>query len=362
MQSIGDDASESTARDLIGKWACVNMLTSTEREALSFVRNVTHYDARLETAIGKYMRINTSCDPCLVTAIIDYCLHWAVRNGNVLAAIAEFFVKQNKRIPLSSVGKFVLPLGLFQHSPSEEFWRVLDNRLEANLLEMTPCDVLDVLLSFIYLGKFPLKHMSKLLDPGFLDVCLNNDSADRDKLRLLDVAMTIECVGYRGPMFVALSDTARRGCPLNYLTDTVSKQRAVKLVLERMRTLTGDKNILMDNVLLECFVNLNFYAIDIFIHDGSVDPMNFTTFGSMNRVRNNSITAVLIHPQQHYCMNSRHLLGPQVMKKRQLRKLGFRVITLDLELIEKLHSASASHKLANYVKQRLKNAEEPFVN
>lgn len=343
---------ESSNHNLIGKWASTVALdTFTQSEALSFVRRVTHHDARLDQAFGKYMlKINTLVDHCLCTAIIDYCLSFAVRNPNVLDATVNFFTKRAaaNRIPIDSLSTFVLPLGLLQHCPAKEstFWKVLDMTLELNFFKMRPSDVLDVLLSCIYLGKFPFKFVNKLVDPTFLRL-FNDDNDDdvdncclRDKLRLLDVAMTVECEDYKGPMFVLSSSAIGRDLPL----PDVRKSRAVKLVLDSLGSLTADNNRFSVNVALQCFARLDFYKIDILIHDDD-DNNNATT------------AAVLIHPRQHYCVNSRQLLGPQVMKSRQLRKMGFRLISLNLESIEK---SSAAGKLTNYLQLSWRNAELPL--
>lgn len=60
-----------------------------------------------------------------------------------------------------------------------------------------------MLVSFLYIEKFPINFTSKLFNPYFLDRLHSqpNDvvSVSRNQLKLFDTSMKIECRGYEGP-------------------------------------------------------------------------------------------------------------------------------------------------------------------
>ena len=54
------------------------------------------------------------------------------------------------------------------------------------------------------------------------------------------------------------------------------------------------------------------------------------------KTNNSQNIAVLIHPPEHYDRSGQHLLGHQVMRRRHLTRMGFKVMELRMEELAKL--------------------------
>merc|ERR1712128_128538 len=72
-----------------------------------------------------------------------------------------------------------------------------------SLISFPPVDIINLLVSFLYIEKLPINFTRKLFNPFFLDR-LHSQSDDliavsRPQLKLFDTTMKMECRGYEGP-------------------------------------------------------------------------------------------------------------------------------------------------------------------
>lgn len=85
------------------------------------------------------------------------------------------------------------------------------------------------------------------------------------------------------------------------------------------------------------------YTIDFIVHfnvDGKPIPFN-------ERLRIGKRIAVLIHLPEHYCFNSKELIGQQATKIRHLQKLGYSVVQLDYEEVASINCEKELKDLLN---------------
>lgn len=340
------------------KWASVSMTTSTERDLANFIRSLharRHVDEHVEQALERYVTVKGGemKDPNLVAAVMDYCKDLKVRNPRILAECGGYFIKHGTKVSPSLLPAMLAPFGLLNVQPPDatEFWRVHDEALSAGFTDLKLNDVLDILLSCTYLERYPIGF----LDRVFNSYLLNRLQIQRDmpvvnglrtKLMLFDTTMSLECKDYQGtPVNI--------GTNAKLLHLDVRIRGIVNRIYKPLAHLVGGEQKLSRSVVLGRLPLVNFYVLDILVH-----PLlkSMPVFNLNLHKKRNVNTAILVHLPEHYCWNARHLTGPQVMRKRQIRKLGFRVTCLDYARLTEL--VDRDDKLLPYLSQSLDAAED----
>lgn len=341
------------------KWASVSMITSTESDLANFIRSLhakRHVDEGVERALESYVTVKGAemKDPDLVASIMDYCRDLRVRNPRILAECGGYFVRRGTELPPSLLSATLTPFGFLNVQPpyAAEFWRALDESLTARFSDLKLDDALDILLSCTYLERYPVGFLDRIFNSYLLnrlqfqrDVSIVNRL--KTKLILFDTTLSLECKDYQGaPVNI--------GSSTELLSLDVRIRGIVNKIYKPLAHLVGGEHKLSRSVVLSRLPLIDFYILDILVHPLTTSAPVFHL--NLHKKRNVN-TAILIHLPEHYCWNSRHLTGPQVMRKRQIRKLGFRVTCLDYARLAELVEGSEDGLLP-YLSQRLDAAED----
>ncbi|XP_063221138.1 FAST kinase domain-containing protein 3, mitochondrial-like [Bacillus rossius redtenbacheri] len=317
--------------NVFSRWINTNIHTVTEDDLLEIVSGFTalnHIDVGVEKALERYVkakgiRIKNSA---VMVAIMDYCVHFHFRSHYILQGCAEYFILNASELSPIAIKTLVVPIGLFDYHPSNaiQFWQTLENVLESKFVQFRPEDLIEVMLTCVYLEKYPVNFVKKIFNPYFLDRIHSQKDASalhqmRVRLKLFDTAMTLECSQYRGPML-----------PRDHSVKPVWLDgrviRMVNFVVQPLSTIVGGPDRLSTMVAVPQLPLTDLYVVDLVIHPsqmgGSMLPFNI-------RSGRNVFVAVLIHIPDHFSSDGKHLIGPQVMRKRHLRKIGFKVVELD---------------------------------
>lgn len=111
-------------------------------------------------------------DPKVVAAILDYAKKFHIRSANILEAAAEFVV-MHKAANMSppQMTSVVTAFGYLDFEPPNgiRFWQIVESFLNEKFIQFTPKDIIEVLLSCVYLKKFPLNFVNLIFSPYFLD-------------------------------------------------------------------------------------------------------------------------------------------------------------------------------------------------
>jgi len=201
--------------------------------------------------------------------------------------------------------------------------------LDLKFAQFPPVDIINLLVSFLYIEKFPINFTSKLFNPFFLDR-LHSQSEDlvaisRQQLKLFDTTMKLECRGYEGPFLP--KDTNYR--MIN--TDSRVMRTASKL-MDPMADVVGDMSRLGKSVVLSSLPLHPLYIVDMMVyptHAASLLRFGFHTNNSSN-------VAVLVLTPEHYDRTGEHLIGSQAMRVRQLTIMGFKVMCVNMQMANKL--------------------------
>ncbi|KAK2581034.1 hypothetical protein KPH14_006081 [Odynerus spinipes] len=340
------------------KWASVSMNTSKERDLVDFIQSLhakKYIDDRIERALEEYTRAKgiSVKDPQLIASITSYCGAMRVRNANIIANCGEYFIQYGKDLPASLLAPILTPFGLLGLQPpqSTSFWKVFDEAMAERIFDLKPNELLDILLSCIYLEKYPLKFIEIVFKSHSLDTIWRRKNSIfikesvQYKLILFDTSMYIECENYRH--FRVGSDKIKS------LFVDVRIRRIINEIYQPLARMVGKEKKLSRGVILSKLPLIDFYVLDILIHSSSVSTPILDAYLQCNRNLN---TVVLIHLPEYYCRNTNHLIGPQATRKRQIRKLGFRVVSLDYVTLEKF--LDRGDELSDYLIKRFEAAEE----
>ncbi|XP_026825224.1 uncharacterized protein LOC105283643 [Ooceraea biroi] len=341
------------------KWANVSMTISTaEKDLVNLISSLhtkNYVDENIEQALARYVTAKSTemKDSNLIACIMDYCKDLKVRNPYILAECGKFFMRHGMEISPSLLSSILTPFGLLNVQPPDptEFWKVFDEVMSARFSDLKLNDALDILLSCTYLEKYPLKFLDKVFSSYLLDRLQNHRDAPvvsrlKTKLKLFDATMSLECKDYQGS-------------PVNLGRNTKSLNLDMRIrgiinkIYKPLAHLVGGEHKLSRSVILSRLPLINFYILDIMIHP----LLKSTSVFNLNLHKKRNVnTAILIHLPEYYCWNTRLLMGPQVMRNRQIRKMGFRVACLDYAKLTEL--VEQDDKLSSYLSQRLNAAED----
>jgi hypothetical protein len=88
-----------------------------------------------------------------------------------LEASAEYFVEHSKILNTPQINSIAKVFGNLNIHPSSgfKFWDKLETLLEQKFAEFPPKDLIQLMLSFIYIEKFPVNLAHKIFNPNFVD-------------------------------------------------------------------------------------------------------------------------------------------------------------------------------------------------
>ena len=110
------------------------------------------------------------CDPELISAVMEYCLHARWCSGAVFEAVAERFVQNAETYSTPQIAHQIVAMGRLNYLPhcANEMFKKLESILTSRFSQFQPRTLLNMLHSCIHLERFPLNFVSKVFSPYFL--------------------------------------------------------------------------------------------------------------------------------------------------------------------------------------------------
>lgn len=339
----------------ITRWLNTNIHAVSESDLESIVQCFTvlkYSDAQIEKALERYIKTKgiKIQNQSLVSTILAHCASFRIRSPHIMNGCSEYFITHADDIKPEYLKPIFCPFGLLDYQPinSIKFWQTFENFLHLNFDKISARDVVDIVLSCVYLEKYPVNFVQRIFNPYFLDALhsttpLNEHPKLRSDLKLFDTAMSIECNDYNGPML-----------PRDNSAKSIWQDGRVKRIVQN---LTDQWEIISGGLdkFTKCTVHqqlpLNsLYLIDLLIHPAGMGRL----WGFNTHTDRNLHIATIIHLPEHYDTNEQHLTGPQSMRIRHFRRLGLKVVTLDYVKLAKLRVHG--NELHKYLVERMREA------
>ncbi|KAJ8736131.1 hypothetical protein PYW08_006787 [Mythimna loreyi] len=338
---------------VVGSWLFANIHALDEDSLLDVISKLTrlkYTDNQIENAVEKYLKLKGSKieSYVLIVGILNYCMQFQIYNEQILNSCSEYFLSNWQIVPPSFLKSFIYPYGYLHFDPAtgSEFWPLIEKILNEKFDKISSSDLSSMLLSMIYLGKYPSTLVCRMLSPEYLTKVKNPDLLQ--KFYLIDTAMTLEFEKYSGPLL-----------PKNQWSKPICQDFRVKNILEKIMeplvSVAGGQDKLSMAVSIPYLPSDETYLLDVMLHSVGLGSKTFNW--KSKTVRNENI-AILIHLPDHYCSNSDHLIGPQVMKKTHLKILGIKVVSLKYSLLSQFYTSYNKSGLEKYLKDSINNAEQ----
>lgn len=345
---------------VLSRWINTNIHTVTEDDLLEIINGfwVLDFTSRgIENALERYVKAKgvRVKNPVLLSNIMDYCSKFRIRSVHLLQGSAEYIVTHGRQLSPVLLKSLFSPLGYLNYQPSNGliFWQVLETAFEEKFVQYRPEDAIDMLLTCVYLKKYPLNFVKKVFNPYFLDRLHSSRNIEtlnmvRSKLKMLDTAMTLECEHYRGPLL-----------PRDHSAKSIWQDGRIRRILNNINNslnkAAGSEDRVSYSVLAPQLPTNEIYIIDALLHPSSIG----SALWHMNILKDRNLyVAILINLPEHFCNNGNNLIGPQAMRIRHFRKLGLKVVTLKYEKLSKLNVHPV--ELQGYIEERFRNAETSY--
>ncbi|XP_059199528.1 FAST kinase domain-containing protein 3, mitochondrial-like [Centropristis striata] len=287
------------------------------------------HDQKLLAAMEKYLpeRLGT-CDPELISTLMEYCLQTRFRSEPILEAVAENFVCHAERHSTLQIAKQIVAMGRLNYLPqcSNEMFKKLESILSTRLFQFQPHSLIEVLHACIHLERFPLNHMPKVFSP-YIQLQAQGEPLDNNalgQLTQLHLCTLLECTHYLGPRLPHFLQV-KKFSSVGRAFETPMQGSLYQKVKGPLIELLGGK-----------FYSTRFfhrgYTIDVEIvldEEGYVLP-------PYQRENTHRRIAVCLDSRNRFCSNTPHLLGKEATKRRHLRRMGYEVVQIPYFEIEKL--------------------------
>lgn len=327
---------------VLGKWFFSNIHAFDEDVLLEIITKFTHLnytDNQIEAAMEKYMRLKGQKvkSYIVVIGILNHCVKFQLRNEMILNVCGDHYLKNIDNIPVSFIKSFIYPFGFLHfRPPNQRLWQITETILLESYQRVHIEDLCSIILSYIYVKKYPIKLVTKVFHPEYLTKI--SSSHLLQKLYLIDTALSIECVEYLGPLL-----------PKDQGLKPVSQEQRINILLNKVKDVVVSifgENKVSTAVLVPNYCSDENFLIDVMIHPVGLGS---DTFNWKLKTNKNENIAVLIHLPDHYCSESEQLIGPQEMKKRHLKLLGFQVVSLKYSVICQLCLSYKDKELQKYL-------------
>jgi len=336
LQQLKYDRTSQGFMRMLSGWLVLNIHTVTEQEMLAIVYSflkLEYMDTAVVNALEKVIK-KKGCqikESDLISTLCNYCLTMRIRSPIILEGVGQYFIEHHQALTIPQVSAIAGTFGYLDFHPANgfKFWELVENFLDLKFSQFQPVDIINLLVSFLYIEKFPINFTRKVFNPFFLDRLHSQPEEmvafSRQQLKLFDTAMKLECRGYEGPFLP--KDTNYR------MVNSDSRiMRTVAKLMDPMADVVGDMSRLGKSVVLSSLPLHPLYIVDLMIypsHAASLSRFGFHTNNSSN-------VAVLVLTPEHFDKSGEHLVGSQVMRIRHLRLMGFKVMCVNMKLVNKL--------------------------
>ena len=129
----------------------------------------------------------------LVAAICDYCSRYQIRSKVILEASGEYFISHSNSLNTPQINSIAKIFGRLNYHPPNgfKFWDQLEVLLEEKFSEFPPNELVTLLLTFIYIERFPMNMVWKIFNPCFFDRMNAQDAKNEQQTKIgLDMIHT----------------------------------------------------------------------------------------------------------------------------------------------------------------------------
>lgn len=340
----------------LSRWLNTNIHAVNETDLEAILKSFTeldYTDGQVEKAIERYVKakgvkIRTQV---LVVELLQHCAKFRLRNVHILNGCAEYFITNSTLIDSGFLKSIICPYGLLDYEPvnSVKFWKTLEAYMDLNFDKIPAGDCIDIMLTCVYLQRYPLNFVNRIFNPYFLDLMhtttpIQQHARVRSDLKLFDTALTLECQQYNGPMLP-------RDHSAKSLWQDGRIKRIVQNLNEQWSQIAGGDDKFSKGVVHQQLPFNSLYVCDVLIHPRGMGQL--WSFNSNTADRNVHVACIILLPEYYDSMR-KNLIGPQSMRIRHLRKLGLRVVTLDYDTLARLRMHGK--ELHQYLVDRMKQA------
>lgn len=339
----------------ISAWLTLNIQNVTECQLESIINSFTTLgftDQQFEKSLDRYTRAKATKikSQTLIVEILQHILKFRILNPYILNGCSEYIIMNSELINPGYLRDLVYPFGYLNYQPlnSVQFWKTVEKLLEKHFDKLSPRHVMDIMLSCVYLEVYPNNFVDRIFNPYFLDLVHSQTTmsqlhAIRSDLKIFDTALSLECGDYAGPMLPR--DTTVR--PM--WTDNRIK-RIVNDISDSLVAIADGEDRFTKMTVSQQLPYTPIYIIDVLFHPPGLGRFwNFNAF-----LDRNVYVAAVIHLPEHYDRLGHYLIGPQIMRIRHLRAIGFKVVSFKYETLAKLRVHPT--ELHEYMVKRMREA------
>ncbi|XP_068244474.1 FAST kinase domain-containing protein 3, mitochondrial-like [Palaemon carinicauda] len=336
---------------MISKWTDLNIHALTDgnlRWIVYSIMSLGYTDNSAQKALARFMKARKGKDmsPDLVSVIMDYCAKMRIRSPEILDSAGDFFIRKASILTVPHINSICRAYGLLNYEPpnASAFFLTFESYVDEKFVQFPPNVMVDLLLSCVYLKRYPLNFVKKVFNPYFFDRIHTLEASDlrltRTKLKVLDQALTLEAPNYSGPMLP--KDPSAK----SYWRDA-RVMRCVNMIQPALIEIVGSEERIVPSALLPNFPGTELYIIDCVID--MEGKLNFRSFKwSKNKY------ALIVNLPDHYVVNEDILVGPQAMRCRHLALAGFKVVNINFEKVCQYRMYPDS--LKSYLEKAMKKA------
>lgn len=330
------------------RWVNTNIHKMSENNIASILNelNSTNYvDIGIIRAIERYIKAKhrTINNHSLMVEIMNYCSKFNVHSEQIFDGCAEYIINHGSNLTPTQFRDLFLPFGKLNYKPKSalEFWTKIESIMNKEFFNFKTQEIVDILLSCVYLEKQPLNFVHKVLNTSFIQNLYEEEGEKeytKTKLKIIDQCMTLECIHYNGPVL-----------PRSKLATSIWWDHRIKRVLK-------DINSSLEKVFHGYSISYSTILsqlpyMSLYLIDGLVHPVKLEIHSRYINFKKNPglCTAILIHLPEHYCWENENLIGIESTRIRHFRKIGLNVMSLNYQ---KLLGLKYPAELTEYINDR----------
>ncbi|XP_033216265.1 uncharacterized protein LOC117172438 isoform X2 [Belonocnema kinseyi] len=322
-------------------------------EILDSLKNLNHVDETMVLALENLVKIkgNKIEDARLVSAIMKYCMKVRVENSTLQEFLIGYFISKGKDLPEYYFSSILAPIGFFPNSSQKTatVFEVLTEILISRFSKLDSQNTLDILLTYIYAEQYPEKLIDEKFETRMRRVLKKNNKLTksiRKKLLIFDSVMALECEKYGKRKFGWIEKEDQK----QTLPD-LRIRKIINKIKVQLSSLVGGPEKIGVGMMLGGLPPIDFYNVDIIVYPTSIR----SPIVNLKSEKIENLCAILIHLPEHLCFGTKNLIGPQMMRMRILRKLGFQIASLDYEIL--LEMKQYSIEMTNYLAKQISDAK-----
>lgn len=342
----------------ITRWLNVNIhaVNETHLEQILHCMTALNYsDHDIENAIERYVKAKAVKikSQTLIVEMLKHVNEFRLLNAHILNGCSEFFIKESQNIDPGYVRDIVCAFGTLCFHPfnTMKFWQTTEAYLDENFNKIPIAHIVDIMLATVYLKLYPVNFINRVFNRHFMHLLhsttpLNELPSVREKIKLLDMALTLESNAYKGPLL-----------PRQIGNSIAIENRIKRIINDNMdiiQTIAGGKTSFSTCCMPHQLPQCTLYTIDILLHPPGFSLMNY------NKIKDrNVLVAALIHLPEHYDASETYLVGEQQMRIRHFRHIGLKVVSLQYTKLSKL--SMHRKELYEYIVEQMKQAQSAII-